>query len=58
MPNSLTSWGPNFTVSPSTIWNRGFSGPNHSVVIGLRSCRGSNYEGQQDKDPHCRIKTS
>ena len=25
MPNSLTSWGPNFTVSPSTIWNRGLA---------------------------------
>ena len=34
------------------------SGPDHSVVIGLRSCRASNYEGQQDKDPHCRIQTS
>ena len=25
MPNSLTSWGPNFTVSPLTTWKRGFA---------------------------------
>ena len=24
MPNRRTTWGPNFTVSPSTTWNRGF----------------------------------
>ena len=46
MPNSRTSWGPNFTVSPSTIWNR-LSAPNHSVVIGLRVSYGDQYEGKK-----------